>query len=130
MLFQFYFFTLYPGYFYYDISFSVLFGRELNQISFNSIVFYEMTEFHKRFIGERRLRRYAKAEAEKDNVKFHLFHEKGTSTKRRKSNKPGQIVENKRRKKNIALNDQHDQSDKSFEEMSMTEFVSRINSTK
>ncbi|XP_077282826.1 uncharacterized protein LOC143908870 isoform X3 [Temnothorax americanus] len=29
------------------------------------IVFYEMTELHKRSIGERRLRRYAKAEAEK-----------------------------------------------------------------
>ncbi|XP_071653288.1 uncharacterized protein [Temnothorax longispinosus] len=75
---------------------------------------------------------------------------KGTSTERRISNKPGQIVENKRGKENIALNDQrdqsgivknkrgkenialndqHGQSDETFEEVSMTEFVSRINST-
>ncbi|XP_077282828.1 uncharacterized protein LOC143908870 isoform X5 [Temnothorax americanus] len=36
------------------------------------IVFYEMTELHKRSIGERRLRRYAKAEAEKVNFRQWL----------------------------------------------------------
>ncbi|XP_039315710.1 uncharacterized protein LOC113005256 [Solenopsis invicta] len=54
--------------------------------------------------------RILKGEIFRGNKNLSYKKTEETSTKRQISNKPGQIVQNKRGKENIALNDQHDQS--------------------